>query len=258
MHIFKLLFSINLYLGINMLAHAGQIYTYQDEKGAYLFTNQAQKNTLLKTVKITYYPDSNIHSYRNWGGSEASVLPSFSKNKNLFDVLIHRSAQQHGIPAGLIKAIMHTESGFNVRATSPVGAQGLMQLMPATAKRFNVKDSYNAEENIHGAAQYLSVLLKRFNGNTTLALAAYNAGEGNVQKYGGIPPFRETQDYIKRVLNRYNNLYRAELQLTSSQNQTERLQAQSLNTTRITPTIKHESKIIQLSDGTYTSVTVHN
>ncbi|MCF9034025.1 lytic transglycosylase domain-containing protein [Acinetobacter nectaris] len=262
MQIFKIILPISFYIGLNTFTHAGHIYTYEDSNGSYLFTNQPQANQNLKAVKVTYYPDSNIHSYRNWGGSEASVLPSFSKNKNIFDDIISSSAQKNGIPAGLIKAIMHTESGFNIHATSPVGAQGLMQLMPATAKRFHVKNSYDPNENIHGAAQYLSTLLKRFNGNTPLVLAAYNAGEGNVQKYGGVPPFRETKDYIKRVLNRYNNLYHSELVLTAKESmQGNHLKATTSTqppSTRVAPNTKHEYKIVQLSDGTYTSVTVHN
>lgn len=143
--------------------------------------------TIHSKVKVTYYPDSNIHSYSNWGTSEASVLPSYSKNKNAFDHIIKQAAQQHGVSEGLIKAVMHTESGFNVNAHSPVGAQGLMQLMPATARRFNVSNAYDPQQNIFAGAKYLSWLLKRFNGNTQMALAAYNAGEGNVDKYGGIP-----------------------------------------------------------------------
>jgi hypothetical protein len=134
-------------------------------------------------------------------------LPSYSRNKNAFDHIIQQAAQQHGVSEGLIKAVMHTESGFNVNARSPVGAQGLMQLMPATARRFNVSNAYDPHENIMAGAKYLAWLLKRFNGNTTLALAGYNAGEGNVAKYGGVPPFRETQDYVRRVTSRYSNLY---------------------------------------------------
>ena len=187
--------------------HAGQIYMYKDSNGSTLLTNRKSADRSLTKVKVTYYPDSNIHSYRNWGNSEASVLPSYSRNKNAFDHIIQQAAQQHGVSEGLIKAVMHTESGFNVNARSPVGAQGLMQLMPATARRFNVSNAYDPHENIMAGAKYLAWLLKRFNGNTTLALAGYNAGEGNVAKYAGVPPFRETQDYVRRVTSRYSNLY---------------------------------------------------
>ncbi|ENV33574.1 lytic transglycosylase domain-containing protein [Acinetobacter gerneri] len=186
---------------------AGQMFIYKDRNGDVLLTNKKSHDSSLTKVKVTYYPESNIHAYKNWGNSESAVLPSYSNNKNAFDSIIKQAATQHGISEGLIKAVMHTESGFNTNARSPVGAQGLMQLMPATARRFNVSNAYDPAQNIYGGAQYLSWLLKRFNGNTALALAAYNAGEGNVQKYGGIPPFRETQDYVKRVTSRYNNLY---------------------------------------------------
>ncbi|WP_075175069.1 lytic transglycosylase domain-containing protein [Acinetobacter indicus] len=194
-------------LAVASHSHAGQIYVYKDNNGSTLLTNRKSSDQSLKKVKVTYYPDSNIHSYRNWGSSEASVLPSYSRNKNAFDHIIQQAAQQHGVSEGLIKAVMHTESGFNVNARSPVGAQGLMQLMPATARRFNVSNAYDPHENIMAGAKYLAWLLKRFNGNTTLALAGYNAGEGNVAKYGGVPPFRETQDYVRRVTSRYSNLY---------------------------------------------------
>lgn len=187
---------------------AGQtIYQLKESSGTTLLTNKKGKYNHLKVEKKTYYPDSNIHSYQNWGSSEASVLPSYSKNKNAYDGYIRQAAQTHGVDAGLIKAVMHTESGFNINARSPVGAQGLMQLMPATAKRFNVNNAYDPQQNIFAGAKYLAWLLKRFNGNMHLALAGYNAGEGNVAKYGGIPPFRETQDYVRRVTSRFNNLY---------------------------------------------------
>lgn len=236
---------------------AGQIFVYKDKSGGTLLTNRKTSDPSMTKVKATYYPDSNIHSYNNWGTSEASVLPSYSKNRNAFDQIIRQASQRHGISEGLIKAVMHTESGFNVHARSPVGAQGLMQLMPATARRFNVSNVYDPQENIFGGAQYLSWLLKRFNGNTQLALAAYNAGEGNVDKYGGVPPFRETQDYVRRVTSRYQNLY------ASGNNTTENLAApqviaQSANyapaSSNIPETSKYSSQrqIISLSDGTYT------
>ena len=210
---------------------AGQtIYQYKESSGSTLLTNKKSTDSSLKIEKKTYYPDSNIHAYRNWGSSEAAVLPSYSKNKNAFDSYIRQAAQTHGISEGLIKAVMHTESGFNTNARSPVGAQGLMQLMPATAKRFNVSNAFDPQQNIHAGAKYLAWLMKRFNGNTQLVLAGYNAGEGNVQKYGGIPPFRETQDYVRRVTSRLNNLYSNGLSIASSNSSQAQLIAQGSNT----------------------------
>ena len=244
--------------------YAGQtIYQFKDQNGTTLLTNKKKAEySHLKVIKATYYPDSNIHSYRNWGASEASVLPSYSRNKNAFDGLIRQAAQQHGVSEGLIKAIMHTESGFNINARSPVGAQGLMQLMPATARRFNVTNAYDPQQNIFAGAQYLSWLLKRFKGDTRLAIAAYNAGEGNVDKYGGIPPFRETQDYVRRVTSRFQNLYSAGLGISPSSTATSNGQviAQSVNyspsnNNNVEPVAapKHYTRqIITLADGTFT------
>lgn len=202
-----LLFGVIGATSVNLPAYAGQMYIYKDKNGSTLLTNRKSSDQSLTKVKATYYADSNIHSYSNWGSSEAAVLPSYSGGKNAYDHIIRQAAQTHGVSEGLIKAVMHTESGFNSNARSPVGAQGLMQLMPATARRFNVSNAYDPQQNIFGGAKYLGWLMKRFNGNTSLALAAYNAGEGNVAKYGGIPPFRETQDYVRRVTSRYSNLY---------------------------------------------------
>ena len=142
---------------------------------------------------------------------------SGSKNRSAYDNLIVASALRHGVDPALMKAMMHTESGFNPFARSPVGAQGLMQLMPATARRFGVMNAWNPAENIEGAAKYLKFLQGRF-GNIQHVIASYNAGEGNVSKYGGIPPFRETRDYVQRVLSRYNNLYRNDPSLRASNN----------------------------------------
>lgn len=203
-------------LTISMTTIAGELYVYKESSGSALLTNKRHSN--LQKVKVTYYPDSNIHSYSNWGSSEASVPASSNRNKDAFDHIIQQAAQTHGVSSGLIKAVMHTESGFNTRARSPVGAQGLMQLMPATAKRFNVSNAYDPQQSIMAGARYLAWLLKRFNGNTSLALAGYNAGEGNVAKYGGIPPFRETQDYVRRVTSRYNNLYSGGVSSASGNN----------------------------------------
>ena len=203
-----LLFGVIGATSVSLPAYAGQIYIYKDNNGgSTLLTNRKSSDQSLTKVKVTYYADSNIHSYSNWGNSEAAVLPSYSRGKNAYDHIIRQAAQTHGVSEGLIKAVMHTESGFNSNARSPVGAQGLMQLMPATARRFNVSNAFDPQQNINAGAKYLAWLMKRFNGNTSLALAGYNAGEGNVAKYGGIPPFRETQDYVRRVTSRYSNLY---------------------------------------------------
>lgn len=144
-YIFVLFLGTIGFLNTTVSSYAGQtIYQFKDDNGTTLLTNKKKAEyNHLKVIKATYYPDSNIHSYSNWGASEASVLPSYSRNKNAFDQMIRQAAQQHGVSEGLIKAVMHTESGFNINARSPVGAQGLMQLMPATARRFNVSNAYD-------------------------------------------------------------------------------------------------------------------
>ena len=112
---------------------------------------------------------------------------------------IAAAARESGGDEAVVRAIIHAESAFNPNALSRVGAQGLMQLMPATAERFGVSNAFEPKQNIRGGVKYLAWLLKRFNGNLTLASAGYNAGEGNVDKYKGVPPFNETQRYVERV-----------------------------------------------------------
>ncbi len=194
---------------------AGNIYKFRDADGNILFTNVVDGRgkprgedfgRYTKLEKVTWFADTNVHKYSNWGRDEFAVRPSFSKNKDAYDDIIAQAAATYGIDKGLVKAVIHTESGFNPRARSGPGARGLMQLMPATAKRFAVDDVYDPVQNIRGGTEYLSFLLKRFN-NLELALAGYNAGEGNVAKYKGIPPFAETRDYVQRVISRYNKLY---------------------------------------------------
>lgn len=123
------------------------------------------------------------------------------------DEIIVAAATRHGIEPLLLYSVMHQESAFNSQAVSPKGARGLMQLMPATAARFGVKNILDPEQNIHGAAQYLRFLLDLFDGNVSLALAGYNAGEGAVKKYGyAVPPYRETINYVRKIKRRYTNL----------------------------------------------------
>lgn len=108
-------------------------------------------------------------------------------------------AKRNNVDPALVRALIHAESAFNSKATSHAGAQGLMQLMPATAKELGVNNSLNPEQNINGGVKYIAQLLQQFNGDISLATAAYNAGPGAVKKYNGIPPYKETQVYVKRV-----------------------------------------------------------
>ncbi len=129
---------------------------------------------------------------------------TFRSGPDDFDPIIKRAAETFNMDFSLIKAVIDAESSFNPDAVSSAGAKGLMQLMPATAKALGVTDSTNPQENIMGGSRYLKGLLERFDNNTELALAAYNAGPGRVKQYGGIPPFKETQAYVKRVMEKWD------------------------------------------------------
>jgi soluble lytic murein transglycosylase-like protein len=129
-----------------------------------------------------------------------------SGDRNLDLVILHIGERQ-GVDPRLIHAVIWQESKYKNEAVSHVGAQGLMQLMPATAKRFNCADANDAESNVEAGTKYLRWLLKRFDGDVTLALAAYNAGEGNVDKYEGVPPFDETQNYVRIITGRYGKTF---------------------------------------------------
>lgn len=136
----------------------------------------------------------------------ASGLINLGSDPEMSDLrtLAATIAEKHGVDPKLFQALINQESGFNPKAVSPAGAMGLSQLMPKTAKSLGVTDPFNASQNLEGGAKYLAQMMKEFNGDPKLALAAYNAGPGAVKRAGGIPPFQETQDYVKKILGNLN------------------------------------------------------
>ena len=126
------------------------------------------------------------------------------RDRGQYDAFFAQAAAETGVPFALLKAVAKVESAFDPRARSVAGAEGLMQLMPETQARFGVADPFAPEESIRGGAKYLAWLLDRFGGDLELAVAAYNAGEGAVERFGGIPPFDETRRYVRRVLALYH------------------------------------------------------
>lgn len=134
----------------------------------------------------------------NKTGSED--FASYMEQSKSLDEIFESASRKYNVPLNLLKAIGKAESDFNPNAVSKSGAQGVMQLMPGTAADLGVTDSFDPEQNIMGGSKYISDLLKRYDGDTKLALAAYNAGMNNVKKYGGVPPFKETQNYVVKVI----------------------------------------------------------
>ncbi|WP_229149713.1 lytic transglycosylase domain-containing protein [Alcanivorax sp. 1008] len=169
------------------MASADTIYQYRQPGGGVLFTDQA-------TDRVSR--DHVLLSVRK--GWEEKLGPLTAEKRDRYDGDIEYAAQRFALEPALIKAVIHAESHFNPHAVSRVGAQGLMQLMPETAAFLRVDDPFNARQNILGGSKFLHYLTGKFD-SLDLVLAAYNAGEGNVRRHGGIPPFKETQGYVKKI-----------------------------------------------------------
>jgi len=137
--------------------------------------------------------------------TSGTVSSSGTQVSGNFADIINQAAGKYGVNPALVKAVIKAESNFRADAVSSAGALGLMQLMPATARGLGVSNPLDPAQNIDGGVRFLSGLLKRYGGDTSLALAAYNAGPGNVDRYGGIPPFRETQVYVQRVMDYFQS-----------------------------------------------------
>ncbi|MFT6202240.1 MAG: soluble lytic murein transglycosylase-like protein [Candidatus Endobugula sp.] len=186
-----LLFGL-LLSSISYSATATDIYRYIDPKGRLLLTDTPKHKGYIRLEKTA----------RGW---EVARLISAKSNRRRYTETITKMAETHNISEHLIHAIISVESAYNPQALSRAGAQGLMQLMPATARRFGVRDSFDPVDNIRGGTTYFKELLRMFNDDLQLSLAAYNAGENAVKRYNNrIPPFKETQDYVKKVMLRYD------------------------------------------------------
>ena len=187
-----------LFLAIALppLSANADIYKYEDDEGVLHFTD-APTSRKFKIIMRDIEKDKRLRT--NFGFTRVA------RNPAEFDAIINSCAREFGVDRSLVKAVIHAESGYNPRAVSSKGAAGLMQLMPGTAHDLKVADSFNPSDNIRGGVRYLRFLLDTFKGNVSLALAAYNAGLAKVAKYGGIPPYEETQNYVSKVLSYQRN-----------------------------------------------------
>ncbi|ADK04372.1 TPA: lytic transglycosylase domain-containing protein [Bacillus anthracis] len=148
------------------------------------------------------FPETKNEAADTWGLTKKYNIQKIrSSNEGKYEDIIDRTSRTYGIPKSLIQKMIEVESDFNPKTVSHAGAKGLMQLMPANVKEMGIKNPFSPAESIEGGVKELSGYLKKNNGDLVLALASYNAGPGNVRKYGGVPPFKETQGYIKKILN---------------------------------------------------------
>ncbi|UCD91426.1 MAG: lytic transglycosylase domain-containing protein [Desulfobacterales bacterium] len=181
--------SVIAFLAFNVLTMAlplyADIYTYTDSQGVRHFTNVPTSSKY--KIYIKEKSRQSVNTYET----------------DRYDDLITKASNKYGVSFSLLKALIKTESDFDPWAVSKVGAKGLMQIMPENLKRLNINDPFDPRENIMGGTLYLKQLIKRFNGKLSLALAAYNAGPKMVENYQRIPPFPETEDFVKKVMKYY-------------------------------------------------------
>ncbi|WP_355584525.1 transglycosylase SLT domain-containing protein [Xanthomonas cannabis] len=176
---------------------SGQVYSYMKDGVRHYTSARPRQVASIEGLRTIHY--SFIETCYACGAKPGVNFGAIRLNTAAYQQEIASAAREFGVEEAIVRAIIHAESAYNPLALSRAGAQGLMQLMPGTARRFGVSDAYDASQNIRGGVQYLSWLLKRFNGDLTLAAAGYNAGEGAVDRYGGVPPYSETQRYVQRV-----------------------------------------------------------
>jgi soluble lytic murein transglycosylase-like protein len=170
-------------------AASAQLYTWRDASGTLVVSATKPEGQPSRTYAV---PGARSGAFR-------TTRPAASSRADAFANLIDDHSARHSISPDLVRAVIQAESAFNPMARSPKGAMGLMQLMPATARQYRVTDAYDAEQNVAAGVAYLKSLLDRYDGNEELALAAYNAGPGAVERYGTVPPYRETRAYVAKI-----------------------------------------------------------
>lgn len=191
-----LLLAIMALLPVSTRLAADEIHVFKQTDGTRLFTDQKHRGSGMKYVGRFGRPAA----FSSCGRLTKAAL---RERGDSYQPIIAKQAKTHDVPPALVRAVMHVESCFERRAVSRVGARGLMQLMPETANLLGVKDSFDAGQNIAGGTRYLRMMRDRYPRDWKLVLAAYNAGPGAVDKYKGIPPYPETQGYVKKVMALY-------------------------------------------------------
>ncbi len=188
--IFSFVLGIAAFVPHNLSA---AIYSYTDENGVLYFSNAPTSSRYRYSG-----PESSTHASIYYPGYYPGT------RMDSYDDIIHEASLQHGMQFELIKAMIHAESNFNPNAISRSGAIGLMQIMPKNLNAFGISDPFDPRDNVMGGTRYLKQLMKKYNSDLSLSLAAYNAGPGAVDKYQDIPPFPETKDYVEKVLTYYS------------------------------------------------------
>ena len=189
--------AVALWSGVGFTGVAcADIYTFVDAQGVIHYTNVPTDSRYSVMIRESYRPPSNY--FRDTGRIARAA------DRNAYAEIVKRAASEQKLDQALLRAVIAAESGYDPNAVSSKGAVGLMQLMPETAQRYGVNNIYDPAENIHAGARYLRDLIHKFNNDLSLALAAYNAGEDAVIRYGNrIPPYRETREYVPRVMDLY-------------------------------------------------------
>lgn len=198
----------------NLLGSFAKLQDIDSLNDSTTINNEYLSNFLFKSnssyIPNSYYDqllqtnsDSVFNNYINKDYLNNNGYENVLAGASIYSEIIAKASEKYGVPEKLIAAVIKQESNFNENAVSSAGATGLMQLMPSTAKYLGVQDAKNPVQNIMGGTKYLSQMLEKFDNNIELALAAYNAGPGNVSKYNGVPPFRETINYVQKVINYY-------------------------------------------------------